>query len=218
MEILITVLTYIHVLFGGIGLITGFISVSVKKGAINHKRAGKIFSYSMLTSSTVALVISNMPQHNNVFLFLISLFIIYLVLSGNRALTLHHKIKHKADWKDQIISGSMFLISIFMLMLGLLGIHYHFENSILYIFFGGMGVFFTFKDFQTFKRFTKKKNAGLMNHISRMVGALIASIVSFLLVGLHLNTTFVWITPTLLGTAYILYISKKYSKKKVLTE
>ena len=172
MESIITLLIYIHAFFGGVGLISGIISVSVKKGATNHKRAGKIFSYAMLTSSVIALVISNMPQHHNVFLFLIGLFTIYLVLAGNRALTLHHKIKRKADWKDQAISGSMFLISLFMLMLGLLGRQYHFENSILYIFFGGFGVFLTLKDFQTFKRFTKKKNAGLMNHIGRMVRSL----------------------------------------------
>ena len=218
MESIITLLIYIHAFFGGIGLISGIISVSVKKGATNHKRAGKIFSYAMLTSSVIALVISNMPQHHNVFLFLIGLFTIYLVLAGNRALTLHHKIKRKADWKDQAISGSMFLISLFMLMLGLLGRQYHFENSILYIFFGGFGVFLTLKDFQTFKRFTKKKNAGLMNHIGRMVGALIASITAFLVAGLHIGTIMVWITPTLIGTAYIIYANKKYNKLKIQTE
>jgi hypothetical protein len=95
---------------------------------------------------------------------------------------------------------------------------YHFENSILYIFFGGFGVFLTLKDFQTFKRFTKKKNAGLMNHIGRMVGALIASITAFLVAGLHIGTIVVWITPTLIGTAYIIYASKKYKKQKLQTE
>ncbi len=46
MEQTIKTLIYIHAFFGGLGLITGMISIFVKKGGFNHKRAGKVFSYS----------------------------------------------------------------------------------------------------------------------------------------------------------------------------
>jgi len=53
MEEMITVLIYIHVLFGGIGLITGIGGLVVKKGSGLHKRMGKLFSIGMLTSCLI---------------------------------------------------------------------------------------------------------------------------------------------------------------------
>src|SRR5690606_41579598 len=52
-------------------------------------------------------------------LFLIGIFTIYLVLSGNRALTL--KAKSKADNIDKSISGAMLLTSIVMTLIGIIG-------------------------------------------------------------------------------------------------
>ena len=78
MEHVIKVLIYIHAFFGGVGLVTGLISIFVKKGGINHKKTGKLFSYSMIISSLISLAISRMPNHENLFLFLIGIFTIYL--------------------------------------------------------------------------------------------------------------------------------------------
>lgn len=208
MEQTIKILIYIHAFFGGLGLITGMISIFVKKGGFNHKRTGKIFSYSMILSSLISLFVARMPNHENLFLFLIGIFTIYMILAGNRALTL--KSKSKADWIDKLVSGTMLLTAIGMLILGVLGMVQKVENSILYIFFGGFGAFMTIKDFQTFKIFSKKKNAWLISHLGRMIGALIASVTAFLVAGLNIGTTLVWILPTILGTAYIIYWNKKY--------
>lgn len=41
MEQIITFLIYVHAIFGGIGLLTGMLSILVKKGGINHMRSGK---------------------------------------------------------------------------------------------------------------------------------------------------------------------------------
>src|SRR4051812_671020 len=117
MEPAIKILIYIHAFFGGIGLITGIGSIVVKKGGILHKRMGKLFSIGMLTSSLISLPICWMPNHQNVFLFLIGLFTIYLVVSGNRALTFKTKIK--ADITDKAISGIMLCLSIIMISIGL---------------------------------------------------------------------------------------------------
>lgn len=207
MEFIINILIYIHAFFGGLGLITGLISISVKKGAFNHKTTGKIFSYSIIISSLISLIISRIPKHENLFLFLIGIFTIYLILTGNRALTF--KIKTKADWIDKLISGTMFLVSIGMLMLGILGIVYEIENSILHLFFGGFGLLTTIRDFQTFKIFHKKKNTWLIYHLGRMIGALIASITAFLVTALNIETILIWFLPTILGTIYIIYWNKK---------
>jgi hypothetical protein len=210
MEQIIKTLIYIHAFFGGLGLITGMISIFVKKGGFNHKRTGKIFSYSMIISSLISLFVARMPNHENLFLFLIGIFTIYLILAGNRALTLKRKIKTKADLVDKLISGIMLLVSIGMLIIGMVQ---KVENSILYLFFGGFGVFMTIRDFQTFKVFTEKKNAWLISHLGRMIGALIASVTAFLVAGLHIGTTLVWIMPTILGTIYIIYWNRQFKSK-----
>ncbi|MGV7105768.1 hypothetical protein [Flavobacterium sp. U410] len=213
MERIITILIYTHAFFGGIGLLTGIINIIAKKGTLFHKKAGKVFSYAMVISSLISLFIARMPNHENLFLFLIGIFTIYMVLAGNRALTLKTKSKTKADFIDKLISGIMLLASIIMLVIGILGMMQKVENSILYVFFGAFGTFMTLKDFQTFRTFTQKKNAWLISHLGRMVGALIASITAFMVAGLHLQTLLAWILPSVLGTAYIVYWNKKYTIK-----
>ena len=210
MEQTIQILIYIHAFFGGIGLITGMISIFVKKGGFKHKKTGKIFSISMIISSMISLVVARMPNHENLFLFLIGIFTIYMILAGNRALTLRNKIKSKADWIDKLVSGAMLLTSICMLVIGIIGMIQKIDNSVLYIFFGGFGAFMTIRDFQTFKTFTEKKNAWLINHLGRMIGALIASVTAFLVAGLNIKALIVWILPTILGTVYIIYWSRKF--------
>lgn len=215
MEQTITTLIYIHAFFGGLGLLTGILSIFVKKGGFIHKMAGKVFSYSMITSSLISLVVARMPQHENLFLFLMGIFTIYLILSGNRALTLRSTIKSKAALVDKIVSGGMLLISIGMLLLGVLGMVQKVENSILYLFFGGFSAFLSLKDFQTFKTFTNNQQAWLINHLGRMIGALIASVTAFLVAGLQIGTTLMWISPTVLGTIYIVYYSRKIKKTTI---
>ena len=167
----------------------------------------------MVISSLIAILISIMPNHENLFLFLIGIFTIYLVLAGNRALTLKSKIK--ADWIDKLVSGTMLLTSVCMLAVGIVGIFQHIDQSILYVFFGAFGGFLTVKDFQTFKIFRENKNAWIVSHLGRMVGALIASVTAFLVAGLNIATIFIWILPTIVGTAYIIYWNKKLTRSYI---
>jgi uncharacterized membrane protein len=212
MEQIIKTLIYIHAFLGGLGLVTGMISIFVKKGGFNHKRTGKIFSYSMVISSLISIFVARMPNHENLFLFLIGIFTIYLVLSGNRALTLKSKIKPKADLVDKLVSGTMLLVSLGMLIIGIIEIVQLKENCVLYLFFGCFGAFLTIKDFITFKNFNENNNAWLINHIGRMIGALIASFTAFLIIGLRIDMILVWILPTIVGTIYI----KHYKSKRKL--
>ncbi|MEO7314461.1 MAG: hypothetical protein ABIW47_04710 [Ginsengibacter sp.] len=210
LEQIIKILIYFHAFFGGIGLITGTISICGKKGGINHKKAGKIFSYSMIISSLISLIVARMPNHGNLFLFLIGIFTIYMVLAGNAALTFKSTNKLQANNLDKTISGIMLVISIIMIVMGTVGIIQKINNSILYVFFGSFGVLLTIKDFQTFKRITQNRNAWIKSHIGRMVGALIASVTAFLVAGLNIGTVLVWILPTILGVPYIIYWSRKF--------
>ena len=207
MEEMIKILIYVHAFFGGLGLITGFGSIIVKKGSRLHKRMGKLFSIAMVTSSMISIPISWMPNHENLFLFLIGLFTIYLVLAGNRALSF--KTKEKADLLDKIISGSMLFFSVAMVIIGVYTILKDNSFGILYLFFGGFGLLLTIKDFKFYKNARKTKNAWLISHLGKMIGALIASITAFIIAGLGIGSLIAWMLPTILGTVYIIYWKRK---------
>ncbi len=216
MQQIIQILIYIHAFFGGLGLISGTISMVLKKGGVNHKKAGKLFSLSMLISSLLSLIIASMPQHENTFLFLIGVFTIYMVLAGNRALTFKNTAKTRANFIDKTISGSMLIASLTMVVLGTFGWIQHIQNSLLYVFFGAFGLLLTTSDFRTFKNFRNNNNAWLKSHLARMIGALIASFTAFLVAGLNISTLLVWMMPTVIGTAYILYWNRKLSSYQKL--
>jgi len=214
MEQTITILIYIHAFFGGIGLITGIGSVMVKKGGILHKRMGKLFSIGMIISSLISIPICWMPKHQNIFLFLIGLFTLYLVISGNRALNFKNKLK--ADFTDKLISGTMFFFSVIMIAIGLYCQFNTIENGILFTFFGGFGFYMTFKDFIFFKNLSETNKNWLSKHIGKMIGALIASITAFIVAGIGLGNAIAWMTPSILGTIYIIYWNRKIQPKTKL--
>ena len=211
MEETIKLLIYVHAFFGGIGLITGIGSIVAKKGSVLHKKMGKIFSIGMISSSLLSIPISWMPNHENLFLFLIGLFTIYLVLSGNRALK--YKRKTKPEQLDKIISGSMLIFSSIMILLGAFAFSIEIGNGILYLFFGGFGLFFTIIDFRFYRNPAKNKKAYLVSHIRKMNGAFIASVTAFLVAGLGLMNLIFWILPSVLGTGYIVYWRRKIQGK-----
>lgn len=215
MEPAIKILIYIHAFFGGIGLITGIGSVIVKKGKTLHKRMGKLFSIGMLISSILSLIVCCLPKHYNIFLFLIGLFTIYLVISGNRALAFKNKIE--ADLIDKITSGSMLFFSVIMISLGVYCQWNSINNGILFTFFGGFGFYMTIKDFIYFRNLSEKNKSWLSKHIGKMIGALIASITAFIVAGLSIGNIMAWITPSILGTIYIIYWNRKLKSKTVKT-
>lgn len=214
MEPAIKILIYIHAFFGGIGLITGIGSIVIKKGGKLHKRMGKLFSIGMISSSLISLPICWMPNHQNIFLFLIGLFTIYLVISGNRALSF--KTKSKADLLDKLISGTMLFFSVVMISIGFYCQINSIANGILFTFFGGFGLFMTIKDFIFFKNFSETNRNWLSKHIGKMMGALIASITAYIVAGLGIGSLIAWITPSILGTFYIIYWNRKIEPKAII--
>ncbi|MFB3387215.1 hypothetical protein [Flavobacterium sp. LAR06] len=212
METTIKILIYIHAFFGGIGLMTGIGSVLVKKGSALHKKMGKLFSIGMITSCLISLQICGLPGHQNIFLFLIGLYTIYLVISGNRTSSFKHKLK--ADFMDKLISGSMLFFSVIMVSIGLYCQLNSIENGILFIFFGGFGLYMTTKDFMFFRNASEFRKKWLSKHIGKMVGALIASITAFIVAGMGIGNLISWMMPSVVGTIYIVYWNRKIAPKK----
>jgi len=216
MENIISIFIYIHAFFGGVGLITGIASIIVKKGQHNHKRLGKLFSWSMIISSAISLVVARMPNHMNTFLFLIGIFTIYMVMAGNRALTFKSTKKTKANLTDILVSAIMAICALLMIVFGSTGLIQGYSHSILFLVFGLTGLSLTFGDYKLFKTTLENRKLWLINHLSRMLGALIASITAFIVAGMHQDNLWAWLTPSVFGTAYIIYWIKKTKGKKKL--
>lgn len=211
MENLVKIIIYIHAFFGGIGLISGTVVMVTKKGNAIHKKMGKVFSVGMLVSSILSLVICAFPHHHNSFLLMIGIFTIYMILMGNRILK--YKRKNYENKLDKIISGTMFLISIVMIIYGLLPLFSNHGIGILFLIFGFLGGFMSYRDFvlynnpENYKKWT-------MNHVGKMVGAYIASVTAFLVAGAGFGgNIYFWIVPSIIGTIYIFSWSKKLNKK-----
>jgi len=213
MESFIKVLIYIHATFGGLGLFSGVASVYFRKGLSLHRNAGHIFSVSMIISSSLSLIISVLPNHQNTFLFLIGLFTIYMIIAGNRALTFKNSDKIEADLFDKIVSGTMLIISLIMLILGVLKIA-QIQEAILNFFFAAFGLLLSVNDFRNFKRFKSQKLGWIKSHIGRMIGALIASFTAFIVTGLRLTDVTYWILPTIVGTLLTIYWTRKVERRK----
>ena len=216
MESTIKFFIYVHAFFGSIGLFTGIASILVKKGTTRHKNLGKWFSWSMIISCLISLVIARMPNHINNFLFLIGIFTIYMVLAGNRALSFKSVSKTKANLTDKLVSGGMLVSALFMIGCGINGLVHTQSYGILFLFFGAFGLLLPYGDYKLFSRTLKNRKLWLINHLSRMLGALIASITAFIVAGLGYTSLWAWMLPTVLGTSFIIYwIRKTKQGKKV---
>ena len=201
METAIRTAIYIHAFFGGIGLLSGTLSLVTKKGGKVHKQSGKWFVIGMLVSSGLSLPIACMPGHHNPFLFLIGVFTIYMVLVGKRVLRFKRKTAQvsKLDWG---ITITMTLLSVLMILCGILN---SFGNNVLFIFFGIISLMLCFQDFRFWRKPRRSKTGWLAQHIGKITGAYIASVTAFLVGGMKMQGLMVWILPSIIGNTFIIY-------------
>ncbi|MGV9002517.1 hypothetical protein [Flavobacterium sp.] len=210
MDQIILIGIYIHAFFGGIALLAGLGSMIFQKGSKKHKQSGKLFSISMIISSLISLPIAWMPHHENIFLFLIGIFTIYLVLSGNRVL--RFKTKKEARFTDKLLSGSLFFSSLLMLTFGILYLQENGNVGVLFLFFGAIALVLSIRDFNFYKNIDKNKILPL--HLGKMSGAYIASVTAFLVAGIKFQGILYWIAPTIIGAFFIGYWIRKVTVKK----
>lgn len=207
MEQTAIILIYIHALFGGIGLLSGLISIISKKGRFYHRKAGVVFSITMFISALIAIPITLLPNHKNLLLHLLSIFTIYLVISGNRVLIF--KKQHVLQKTDIIITTVMGLIFLGMISIGIYYRLQEIPKSTLFFFFGGFGIMATIRDIKLYRVFKTNPKAYLSNHIGKMSGAYGAAITAFLLAALDSSTLWVWLTPSIITLIFVTFWRQK---------
>lgn len=196
-----------HIIGGGISLLLGLYIMLAKKGNRLHKRIGSIYFYSMLLAAVVAIPMCYL--HPNYFLFLISIFTIYILITGVRYLK-KKKVKNvkPLDWLLTIV---MLIFSVAFVAFGIFNIVNGEYFGTVFLVFGSIGLFFSWQDYINFKGKSNIKNYFLTTHLQRMVGSYIASTTAFLVVNNKiLPSILAWLLPTITLVPLIVRWTRKY--------
>ncbi len=204
----IKLVVYVHAGFGGLALLGGLVALIAKKGSKIHKKAGKFFYYTMLSSALVALIISLLPKHENPFLFAIGIFSSYFVLTGYRSLRFKKEVPSLIV--DKIIAWIMIVTGIAMVAYPII---LKGSINIILTVFGILGLIFAIQDLIGFKNPEKLKASWLQAHLGKMTGGYISAVTAFVVVNNLIPGIYGWFTPGVIGGVYIVYWSRKVKKR-----
>lgn len=222
MKTLFNVFLALHIAGGSVGLFTGTLNLVQKKGNKKHRIVGKIFVFGMLTTGISALVLSAL--HPNNFLFIVGIFTIYLVTTGNRFVYLKMLGESQPPTVvDRGITFCMLITALLFILLGIKNLLVSNTFGIVFIVFGALGLRFSKIDFDHYKGKFKSKNYWLLVHLQRMTGAYIAAVTAFLVVNakyspFNLPPVVFWLLPTFILTPLIIFWSRKYKGKTVAAQ
>ncbi len=207
----------LHIIGGGVGLVSGTLNLILKKGGKRHKLIGHFFFYGMLLAGYSALILSLIKSNH--FLFIVGVFTLYMVITGKRYIYLKLLgTGQKPGWIDWMISAAMLLAAVVFLVWGVMLLLNQSNFGIVLSVFGIISLGFVRRDLINYTGKMTEKNYWLLMHLQRMTGAYIASTTAFLVVNAkYLPFEFpgfvFWLLPTAILTPLIILWSKKYSKK-----
>lgn len=210
MEKFIDIFILVHVILGSIALSAGIFAIIFKKGSKNHKLAGIIFYYFLLVSSIMAIIITFLPGHKNIFLLCIGVFSTYLVYTGYRSLKYR---KSKPSLFDKFFAVILMAFGLGLLFIGVRSLINENSMGIVAIVFGGLASWLSIGDLRSFKDLKKLKKMYLRLHVSKIMGAFIASTTALIVNNQILPGAWGWLAPTVIGTFYITYWSRKLRGK-----
>lgn len=201
----------LHIIGGSLGLLSGLLNILRKKGNKNHKLVGKIFFISMLTAGISSLILAYI--HPNYFLFIVGVFTIYMVCSGQLYLNRYNNRTSKQI--ELIVTMSMFLAGFLFIGKGILVLIKVNLFGLVFLTFGCLGLLFVYQDFKNHQKKSEIKNNWLVAHLQRMSGAFIAALTAFLVVNEHyfpeeIPSVLYWLLPTIFVTPLIIKWSRKY--------
>lgn len=207
----------LHIIGGGVGLVSGTLNLILKKGGKRHQLIGHFFFYGMLLAGSSALLLAYIKS--NYFLFIVGVFTLYMVITGKRYIYLKMLgVNQKPALFDWIISLAMTFAALVFLVLGVRMQINQNNFGIVLIVFGIISLGFIRRDFINYQGKMKEKNYWLLMHLQRMTGAYIASATAFLVVNakyipFEFPAFVFWLLPTAVLTPLISRWTKKYSKQ-----
>lgn len=209
----------IHIIAGTLALASGLIAIFSTKGKTNHSKAGLVYYYSMLIIGITGIAVSGYLNPNT-FLLAISFFSLYLIHSGKKALEYWQlKANYQPKFlKDKLAFYLAFAVSIGMIVQPILIM---IQRQIIFVpvlaVFGIIMLVNSLRDIRKFnnlENFVPKNKKWLLQHISMMGGAYIATVTAFAVNNIHISQGWiVWLAPSVIGTYFITKASQNWSKK-----
>jgi uncharacterized membrane protein len=206
------VLLSAHILCGSIGLILGTITAIRKKSDRIHKKLGYYFYVAMILASFIAIPMSYI--HPNLFLFLISVFTLYQLVTGKRYIKKTKKPGNMSiDWGITIGMG------LFATILILYGGYSWIQGKtigVVAIVFAIISYLGVYQDWVNFTGRSKFANFNLTTHIQRITGGYIASLTAFIVVNnTILPPVLAWLLPSAIMTPVIFFWVEKHKRDKI---
>jgi uncharacterized membrane protein len=218
MNFLYPYLLTLHILFGSIGLLSGSLNILRKKGGSIHVKVGKVFISSMLITGFAGLLMAILKP--NTFLFIVGVFTIFLVGTGQRYMHLKKLGQgQKPKPIDWILSLSMLLAGVVFVCWGMIMLLVNKDSmGIVLLVFGLIGLQNVRKDLQNYRGKIKFKMYLLREHIIRITAAYIASFSAFIVVNQNHFPNWIpevvyWLLPTVFLTPLIFKWVRLYVKK-----
>lgn len=228
MATLHTINLIIHIASGFTSLTVGLIPMIAQKGGRIHRISGQVFFWAMFGVFITAIV-SWLQQPDKPFfqfLLMVGFFSFHLALTGVRTLRLK-RMNAQPTRFDWIVAGVAMLggtlailFGIWLLYTGLRAGQFS-MFSVLYLLFGGSFLRNGQMDWWLYSgRVQLEKLHWLYNHITRMVGAYIASFTAFCVVNsehIPLPDLLVWTLPGAIGGFFIGRTIRSYKRKFTLS-
>ena len=217
MESVFKIFLILHIVAGTTGLITGPISMLVQKGSRVHILSGLIFYYAMIIVSTSSFVLASL--HNIPFLFAVGVFTAYLTLTGRRFMTQMQRGKPNQTGNYEIVIAVLTGIAgLYFLSYGIYLLVHQYIFGLVFLGFSVGITLFLLTDYKHIVLKNVSKLFWLSQHISRMMGAMIASFTAFAVV----NSTgrlslLAWFGPTVVVVPFIILWLKRIKKEPVNT-
>ena len=213
MQQLFTILLFIHIFFGCVGLLTGTLNSIRKKGTKPHFLVGKIFVVSMLINAVAGFIMSVM--HSIPFLLIIAVFSFYMVGTGHRILSLKNTATQgKPLAVDYFLSYLMLFFGTSFVAYGSYIVYHKNSFGIVLLVFGIISLLMVRSDFKIYAGRSKYKNYWLLIHLQRMVGAYIAAVTAFLVTNDYFKLgVILWLLPTVILTPLIFRWSRQKAVK-----
>lgn len=206
-----------HIAAGVVALFAGGVALATEKGGRLHRRAGGVYVAAMaVVVATVLPLFAVEQSFFRTFLLLVAVFSGYFAFSGYRALSRKRPSDDPefVDWAGALAVGAA---SLLLAAWGVTVVAGGDTFGVVMVVFGGIGVLVGGGDLRAFQ--SGDHAPWLVNHLSRMVGAYIATVTAVSVVNLESAPAVVaWLWPTAVGVPLIFYWQAEYGNEGPLAD
>lgn len=213
-----SIILIIHIAAGSFALLSGLVAIIATKGKTLHIAAGKIYFWSILMVAISAIGLSIYSL--DLFLFSIALFTLQLAGMGFRIYQLRNQYKDyvKPAGVDWFLGVAPLFVNITILVWGvwyIIGSNYFGLTGII---FGSIGLIYSLLWLSILKKPPAENAFWVLFHIQTMGASYIAISTAFIVVNVNfLDPLFIWLAPSIIGTALIIYTAKRWKRKLTIS-